>query len=56
MNGKQLQELRLKLNLSQQAMGDKIGITRQAVAKIESGENNMRRSVAMLAEQLVNEA
>lgn len=45
MTGKELAELRAKL-----------GITRQVVAKIESGENNMRKSVAMLAGQLVKES
>lgn len=52
MNAQELKALRLRLNLTREAMAEKLGITASAVYKIESGENQMRKSVAMLAEQL----
>lgn len=54
MNGEQLKALRLHLNLTREAMAERLGITASAVYKIESGENKMRKSVSILAEQLIN--
>lgn len=52
MNAEQLKALRLTLGLTQAQMGEKLGITRDGVAKLESGENNMSRPVELLALQL----
>lgn len=49
MNAQELRKLRLSLDLTQQQMGMELGISRTAIAKIESGENNMSKPVAMLA-------
>lgn len=54
MNKEELKALRLRLNLTREAMAEKLGITASAVYKIESGENQMRKSVAMLCQQLAN--
>jgi DNA-binding XRE family transcriptional regulator len=53
MNKEELKELRHKLGLSQPAMAEKLGVTRDAIAKYEAGDCNISRPVAMLAEQLV---
>ena len=55
MTGEELKALRLRLNLTREAMAEKLGITASAVYKIESGENQMRKSVEMLAEKLNSE-
>ncbi len=52
MTGSELKALRLRLGLTREAMAEKLGITASAVYKIESGENQMRKSVEMLAKQL----
>ena len=52
MTGEQLKELRKRLGLTQTQMAEKLGITLSAVYKIESGENNMSKPVALLAESL----
>lgn len=52
MTGEELKALRLRLNLTREAMAGKLGITASAVYKIESGENQMRKSVALLAKML----
>ena len=52
MNGQELKALRLRLGLTREAMAEKLGITASAVYKIESGENNMSKPVAMLAATL----
>lgn len=52
MNNTELRALRQRLNLTQSQMAEKLGITLSAVFKLESGENNMSRPVAMLAEKL----
>ena len=54
MNKEELKALRDKLGLSQEAMGEKLGITAGAISRIESGENNMSKPVAMLCRQMVN--
>jgi DNA-binding transcriptional regulator YiaG len=53
MKAQEIKELRARLELSQTAFGEKLGITRDAVAKLESGENNMSRPVEILATQLL---
>lgn len=53
MDNKELRALRLRLGLTQKAMAEKLGITLSAVFKLESGENNMSKPVAMLCQQLV---
>ena len=52
MTGEELKALRLRLGLTREAMAEKLGITASAVYKIESGENQMRKSVALLAKML----
>ena len=52
MTGEELRALRLRLGLSQRAMGERLGISHSAVVKLESGKNNMSKPVAMLAERL----
>ena len=52
MEAKQLRELRLHLGLTQTEMAEKLGITRDGVAKMEAGDCNMSKSVDMLAQQL----
>lgn len=47
--------LRLKLGLNQREMGEKLGIRRSAVAKIEAGRNLMSKPVELLAKKLVEE-
>lgn len=54
MNKDQLLALRKKLCLTQSQMAEKLGITLSAVFKLESGENNMSKPVAMLCQQLAN--
>ena len=56
MTGEELKALRLRLKLTQSQMAEKLGITLSAVFKLESGENNMSKPVAMLAEKLCNES
>lgn len=48
----ELKALRLRLGLTQSAMAEKLGVTLSAIWKLESGENNMSKPVAMLAQQL----
>lgn len=55
MNKDELLSLRKRLNLTQSQMAEKLGITLSAVFKLESGENNMSKPVAMLAEKLTQE-
>lgn len=52
MNKDELRALRLRLNLTQSQMAEKLGITLSAVFKLESGENNMSKPVAMLASKM----
>lgn len=52
MNKDELKSLRLSLNLTQPQLAEKLGVTRDAIAKYESGKTNMRKSVAMLAESI----
>lgn len=52
MDNEELRALRLRLGLTQSQMAEKLGITLSAVFKLESGENNMSKPVAMLAEKL----
>lgn len=40
-----IKELRIKLNLTQTELGDRIGITRAAISRIESGERNVTEQV-----------
>lgn len=54
MDNKELRALRLKLDLTQQQMAERLGITLSAVYKLESGENNMSKPVAILCQQLAN--
>lgn len=53
MDAHELKALRKKLELTQTQLAEKLGISRTAVAKLESGENNMSKPVAMLVEKLV---
>lgn len=39
--GKRLKKLRTDLSLSQEAFGEKIGLTRASIAKVESDKNNL---------------
>jgi len=39
--GSKIKKLRLKLNLTQQVLADKLGVDRQYINKIESGKINM---------------
>lgn len=52
MNNQELKSLRLLLGLTQKQMGDKLGISHSAIVKLETGENNMSKPVAMLATNL----
>ena len=52
MNGQNLKELRLKLKLTQEKMGEKLGISRDAVSKLESGKNTMSKPVKILLTHL----
>lgn len=51
MNKDELKSLRIKLGLTQEQMADKLGVTRDAIAKYEAGMN-ISKPVMMLAEQL----
>lgn len=53
MNKNELKALRTKLGLTQTQIAEKLGITLSAVYKLESGENNMSKPVAMLCRQMV---
>lgn len=55
MTNKELRALRLKLGLTREAMAEKLGITASAVYKIESGENNMSKPVAIICAGLGQE-
>ena len=50
----ELKALRAKLGLTQEQMGDRLGISRDAVYSLECGRNNMSRPVEMLANLLAN--
>ena len=52
MTGSELKALRLRLQLTQTQMAEKLGITLSAVFKLESGENNMSKPVAIICEGL----
>ena len=54
MTNKELKELRQKLGLTQTQMAEKLGITLSAIFKLESGENNMSKPVAILAQYLLD--
>ncbi len=54
MNASELKTLRHTLGLTQDELGKRLGITRNAVAKLEAGHNRMSKPVAMLCQQLVN--
>lgn len=43
-----IKELRKTLNLSQDAFGEKLGIKKSAVSKIEKGENGLKDQLAKL--------
>ncbi len=49
MTNEELKVLRLKLGLTQTQLAEKLGVTLSAIFKLESGENNMSKPVAMLA-------
>lgn len=48
----ELRALRLKLDLTQTEMAEKLGITLSALYKLEAGKNKMSKPVAMLCQQL----
>jgi transcriptional regulator with XRE-family HTH domain len=52
MTGDELRTLRKKLHLTQEEIGEKLGITKDAVYAIECGKNKMSRPVEILAMQL----
>lgn len=52
MNKDELFALRKKLGLTQSQMAEKLGITLSAVFKLESGENNMSKPVAIICAAL----
>ena len=52
MTGQELLALRKRLNLTQSQMAEKLGITLSAVFKLESGENNMSKPVAIICAEL----
>ena len=52
MNKDELLDLRKNLGLTQTEMAEKLGLTLSAVFKLESGENNMSKPVAILAAKL----
>lgn len=54
MNADELKALRLQLKLTQAELAGKLYISRDAVAKLESGKNNMSKPVEALAIQLHN--
>ncbi len=54
MDNKQLKQLRVNLHLTQREMAERLGISRTAIAKIEAGENNMSKPVAILCQQLAS--
>ncbi len=49
MEASELRGLRLKLGLTQHQMGERLGITRGAVTKLEAGKNPMSKPVEKLA-------
>ncbi len=55
MNKDELKELRLRLDLTQTQMAEKLGITLSALYKIESGKNNMSKPVALLADRMAQD-
>lgn len=52
MDKTELKALRKQLGLTQAEIGEKLGITSDAVSMLERGKNNMSRPVGMLAEIL----
>ncbi len=54
MTGEELKALRLQLRLTREGMAEKLGITASAVFKIESGENNMSKPVAIICAELAH--
>lgn len=52
MDKEELKALRVKLGLTQKEFGDKLGLKRSAIAKLESGKNGLRGSTLKLVEQL----
>ncbi len=52
MNAQDLKDLRLRLKLSQRAMGERLGVSGTAVYKLEHGINRMSKPVEMLAGKL----
>lgn len=53
MNGTDLRILRKRLQISQEELGKKLGITGGAVSRIETGRHGLRGSTQILAEQLL---
>lgn len=47
-----IKSLRLSLSLTQEKMGEQLGISKSAVSKLESGENKMSKPVAKLLEMV----
>jgi transcriptional regulator with XRE-family HTH domain len=54
MDKDELKALRLKLRLTQKQMGERLGVSRSAIAKYEGGEINISKPVSMLCQQLEN--
>ena len=52
MDKEKLKELRVKLDLTQEEMAERLGITAGAVSKIETGAHGLRGSTRKLAEQM----
>lgn len=52
MTGDELKDLRKRLHMTQEEIGVKLGISRDAVYALEKGKNNMSRPVEILALQL----
>lgn len=48
MNGNELKALRAKLGLTQTELAQRLGVTRDAIARIEGGRNNMSKTLHLL--------
>lgn len=54
MTGNELKALRAKLGLTQTEMANRLGVTRDAIARIEGGRNNMSKTLHLLMQLVFN--
>lgn len=55
MNGLELKQLRLKHNLTQSDLGDKIGVTKSKISEWENGKHTISNAYQLLLSKLFNE-